>query len=97
MTLPRPTASRAVLVGVSEFKYLKKIPAALNNVDELSSVLQDGEMWALPRDRISNLKDASSSELILNVLHQAADDAQDTLLLYIASHGLLDSEAENCT
>ncbi|MEV5721149.1 hypothetical protein AB0L41_45410 [Amycolatopsis mediterranei] len=46
--LPDPRASRAVLVGVSDYTALEELPAVGNNVETLRNVFTDSDLWGLP-------------------------------------------------
>jgi hypothetical protein len=91
MSLPNPSKSSAILLGVSNYSNLPKLPSVANNIKGLSALIQETDMWALPASRIVQLSDVSSSELVMKSIVSAANTTTDTLLLYIAGHGLLDA------
>ncbi|WP_306216005.1 caspase family protein [Actinoplanes sp. RD1] len=90
MGLPDPKASRAVLVGVSRYKYLPPLPAVANNVTALSELLTSGRGWQLPPAHCVTLLDPPSASTVLHKIHTAARQATSGLLIYFAGHGLLD-------
>ena len=92
--LPNPDASRAVLVGVSEYTTLEELPSVTNNVATLRRVLTDADLWGLPDDHCHTLVNPTSVEQVLDVVHTAASAATDALLFYFAGHGLLDDRLD---
>lgn len=92
--LPSPDASRAVLVGVSEYTTLEELPAVANNVATLHRVLTDADLWGLPAEHCVTLLNPTSVEQVLDAVHTAASAASDALLFYFAGHGLLDDRLD---
>jgi predicted transcriptional regulator len=92
--LPNPDASRAVLVGVSEYSTLEELPAVPNNVATLRRLLTDPDLWGLPDEHCRTLVNPTSVEQVLDTLHTAATAATDALLFYFAGHGLLDDRLD---
>lgn len=92
--LPNPDASRAVLVGVSEYSTLEELPAVPNNVATLRRVLTDADLWGLPDEHCLTMVNPTSVEQVLDALHAAASTATDALLFYFAGHGLLDDRLD---
>ncbi|MCG5445930.1 caspase family protein [Micromonospora sp. NIE79] len=92
--LPDPAASRAVLIGVSEYRSMPGIPAAERNVRGLAALLTDPTLWGLPPEHCRVVIDPTSSEEVLRAVHEASMAATDALVVYFAGHGLLDDIAE---
>jgi hypothetical protein len=92
--LPDPRASRAVLVGVSDYRTLEPLPAVENNIATLRSVITDTELWGLSDEHCVALLNPSSVDTVLDAVHTAASEASDTLLFYFAGHGLLDDRSD---
>ncbi|MBF6147058.1 caspase family protein [Nocardia nova] len=93
MTYPDPTNSRAILIGVGTYEHsdrLPHIPAAVHNITDLREHLT-GPGAVLASENCWTVADPSSSSHIGDLLDQAAEQASDTLLVYYAGHGLLDS------
>lgn len=92
--LPHPLASRAVLVGVSDYTSLERLPAVANNVATLRRVITDPDLWGLPDDHCVTLLNPTSVDEVLDAVHSAASAASDALVFYFAGHGLLDDRSE---
>ncbi|MFI0901602.1 caspase domain-containing protein [Streptomyces sp. NPDC020983] len=91
---PDPTASRAVLVGVSHYSFLEPLPAVANNLPALASALTAADAWGLPEDHCTIISEPRDAQKIADVLWQQAQAATDTLLFYFGGHGLIDSRGE---
>ncbi|HEX9999657.1 MAG TPA: caspase family protein [Actinoplanes sp.] len=94
MPLPDVDASRAVLIGTADYHHLESLPAVANNLAGLLTVLRDPDLWGLPAEHCAVLLNPGSVDDVLEVVHRAARAATDTLLIYYAGHGLLDSSSE---
>jgi hypothetical protein len=92
--LPDPALSRAVLVGVSTYLHLEPLPAVANNLPALADVLTSPASWDLPAGHCTVVAEPDTMPAMLDPVQQAADSAQDTLLVYFAGHGLLDSRGD---
>lgn len=92
MKLADPGRSRAILVGVGNYLYLPPLPATINNVEELALCLCDENLWGLPRSHCTVVRNPDSQERVLHGLHDAAEKADDTLIVYFAGHGLRDPD-----
>ncbi|MFC9529033.1 ATP-binding protein [Streptomyces sp. NPDC056975] len=88
--LPDPHRSRVVLVGASRFAQLPELPAVAPNVAELLDVFTSEEVWGLPADHCTVLRNPSGPRAVSQALKQAASEATDTLIFYYAGHGLID-------
>lgn len=87
--LPDPSHSRAILVGVAEYRSLSTLPAAGNNLSALAEALLSDMIWGLPTEHCAVVRDPRSAADMLDPV-MAAQDATDTLLFYYAGHGLVD-------
>ncbi|WP_435642657.1 caspase family protein [Streptomyces sp. H49] len=92
--LPDPALSRAVLAGVSSYAKLESLPAVANNLRDLAAVLASPLSWELPPGHCTVVGEPSTSHDLLDPISRAADEAEDTLLVYFAGHGLLDGRGE---
>ncbi|MFC8359997.1 caspase family protein [Streptomyces griseorubiginosus] len=90
MALPDPSTARAVIVGVQNYSLLESLPAVANNVARLSELLRDPGLWGLSAEHCRVLLDPASDREVLDAVHKAASEAEDTFLLYFAGHGLPD-------
>ncbi|MFF1613526.1 caspase domain-containing protein [Amycolatopsis sp. NPDC058278] len=92
--LPDPRASRAVLVGVSDYTSLEALPAVRNNIETLHRVFTDPDLWGLPDEHCVTLLNPGSVDDVLEAVHAAASEASDALVFYFAGHGLLDDRSD---
>jgi predicted restriction endonuclease len=91
MMLPDISTSRAVLIGTSKYNILPELPGVDGNLTALSAILQNDELWGLPKEHCTVVRNPERAEDILEPLKTAAAAATDTLLLYFAGHGIPDS------
>ncbi len=86
-----PARSRAVLLGVSYFPRdpdrLPALPTVQNNLRDLGRALADPTILGIDPRHITVVDDRPSSEM-LSRLVEAADEAEDTLIVYYAGHGV---------
>ncbi|MET7438422.1 caspase family protein [Streptomyces sp. NPDC005568] len=92
-TLPDPARSRAVLIGTASYRHLPQLPAVEANVVDLAAELCDATVWGLPVQHCTVVTDPQSPLAMLDPVHQAGDEATDTLIVYYAGHGMRDSES----
>ncbi|MGW4164815.1 caspase, EACC1-associated type, partial [Streptomyces sp. NPDC004788] len=90
MTLPDPGASRAVLIGIDDYRNLPSLRPVGRGRDRLAELLRDPAVWGLPEDGITVYGAQAGRDEILAAIKEAARAATDTLLLYFAGHGLRD-------
>ncbi|PPK63808.1 caspase family protein [Actinokineospora auranticolor] len=89
MRLPNAERSQVVLIGTSSFGGdLHDLPAVANNVTDLVDVLTDSEIGGFDRSNCTVLLDEQDADKILDTLAEAAGQAGDVLLVYIATHAL---------
>jgi uncharacterized caspase-like protein len=91
--LPDRSGSRAVLIGVAEYRELEALPSVGANLTQLSALFQDPSRWGLPASNCLGLRNPSSSEVVCDALEAAAAEVTDTLVFYYAGHGLIDADA----
>jgi putative transcriptional regulator len=91
-SLSDPLASRAVLIGVADYRHLPGLPAVANNVDALARLLADEAVWGLPDRRCSRIRDPASPVEVDRALREAAAGAgpDGLLFVYYAGHGLVE-------
>ncbi|MFF5233231.1 caspase domain-containing protein [Dactylosporangium sp. NPDC000521] len=92
--LPDPAGSRAVLVGVSRYRRMDGLGSVRHNLEALRGLLVDAGRWGLPDGNCVVLPEPESTREVLDVLHEQAVQATDTLLFYFAGHGLIDVRDE---
>ena len=86
-----PSRSRALLVGASRFgpaAKLNDLPTVRAGVEELERLLTDPARGGLDDSAVHVLLDPSSPRDVDTALMSLADEADDTLLVYYAGHGL---------
>lgn len=91
--LPDPAESRVVLIGAAEYETLPSLKPVAQNLLGIRNVLCDPELWGLPAEACTVVPDPQSAVDIVDPVSEAARVAQDTLLVYYAGHGLLDSDS----
>jgi hypothetical protein len=91
--LPDPAASRAVFIGTSVFDHLDDIPGVAAGLHDLSAAFTDPQIASFIQARTAVVHNPADASQALTPLETAAQDADDTLLLYIACHGLLSAYA----
>ncbi|MEU9489200.1 caspase family protein [Streptomyces decoyicus] len=90
--LATPAASRAVLIGVHEYKYLPSLPAVRNNLTGLADTLTDERIWGLPRENVVTVPQPEKASDLVDSVADACAQATDTVVIYYAGHGLTDDE-----
>ncbi|CAM5237034.1 caspase family protein [Streptomyces aurantiogriseus] len=91
--LPDPARSRAVLIGTASYRHLPQLPAVEAGVVDLAAELCDATVWGLPVQHCTVVTDPLSAQALLDPVHQASEEATDTLLVYFAGHGMRDAES----
>ncbi|MFI7468569.1 Hsp70 family protein [Nonomuraea sp. NPDC049646] len=87
---PDPARCRAVLVGTTTYTdqvMWPALPAVRANVTDLAEVLTGPRSWGLRRDHCAQLIDPASSDHVLDLIHDAATEAADTVFIYYSGHG----------
>lgn len=88
--LADPARSYAVLVGTSAYRSdeLGDLPAVRNNLEDLRAVLTDPDLGGLRPDHCVVLHDPADDLTVIDEVWRCAERAEDTLLVYVAGHGL---------
>ena len=92
-TLPDPSTSRAVLIGVARYPRMsdeRQLPAVEQNLTGLAARLADGRIWGLPAAHCVVLRGTADADHVIGALRTAAGEAEDALIFYYAGHGLTD-------
>jgi molecular chaperone DnaJ len=88
--LPDPDRSRVLLLGAAHYTGgLPDLPAVGNNLRALRRELTDPEGGGLPDERCRMALDPVNAGEVGRLLHAAALEATDLLLVYYAGHGLV--------
>ncbi|MEU8627625.1 transporter substrate-binding domain-containing protein [Streptomyces sp. NPDC048669] len=90
--LPDPGASRAVLVGTSRYQHLEQLPAVSNNLQALAGLLSGPLSLQLPAQHVTVVENPAAAHTVVREVREAAAEATDTLVVYFAGHGLIDSQ-----
>lgn len=90
MTEQQTRGSRAVLFGVHAFTHFPSLEGVSRNIPALLAQLTDPEVGALPKENCVVLPAHSEQGRILDAVCQAAEEADDLLLVYYAGHGHFD-------
>ncbi|MFJ4895022.1 caspase domain-containing protein [Streptomyces sp. NPDC088788] len=90
--LPDPDKSRAVLFGVGTYTHLEALPGVPAGLRDLGTALT-APTGAFSPEHAQVMVDPGSATEILDVVKEASDTAEDTLLLYFSGHGLIDSHS----
>jgi hypothetical protein len=83
---PNYERSRGILIGTSKYNYLPNMPAALNSLQDMRSLLVNS-LCGWPKNRISIFENAHSTGGIKVQLAQQIRDASDVLFVYYVGHG----------
>jgi hypothetical protein len=86
-----PGRSRIVLVGTPDYRddQLPDVPQISANLADLAAVFADPQLGGFPEQHCVTAPPRASVDEIGDLLHQAAEAAEDLLLFYFAGHGLL--------
>lgn len=86
---PNRTGWRAVLIGVGRYTNpgFTDIPAAANNIHDLERLLTAPTGAALPSEHCTTLVDPETPAQVGALLADAANQADDVLLVYYTGHG----------
>ncbi|MCQ4206820.1 caspase family protein [Streptomyces longispororuber] len=93
--LPDPSQSRAVLIGTASYRHLDQLPAVGTNLVDLAAELGDATVWGLPDRHCTVVADPLSAPAMLDPVHQAGNEATDTLIVYYSGHGMRDAESSD--
>lgn len=85
-----PRRSTCVLIGVDDYTHLDSLRGVKHNLTELRAALTDNDIWGIPEDRITTVSNPRTPSELVGPIREAAKQAEDTLIVYYAGHGLLD-------
>ncbi|GLW90681.1 caspase family protein [Actinokineospora globicatena] len=88
--VPDRETSRVVLAGACRFRHLPDLPAVRNNVGDLRDCLSDPTIWGLAARNITTVTETVSAAGLVDAVHAAAAEAEDTLVFYYSGHGMVD-------
>ncbi|NUR00668.1 MAG: protein kinase [Streptomyces sp.] len=82
--------SACVLIGVDDYTRLDKLRSVQHNLTELKAALMDPNIWGIPEGRILTVANPASPAELVGPITDAAELAEDALIVYYAGHGLID-------
>ncbi|MFG3295687.1 esterase-like activity of phytase family protein [Streptomyces sp. NPDC048179] len=85
-----PERSACVLIGVDDYRHLDKLRSVRHNLAELRAALTDPSIWGIPESRIREVVNPVSPAELVGPITEAAELAEDALIVYYAGHGLID-------
>ncbi|QKW34204.1 caspase family protein [Actinomadura sp. NAK00032] len=85
-TVADPRRSRAVLIGVSDYTSMPRLPAVQNNLSGLKAALCDPRVWGLPERNCITLWQPTDAAQVMDAVQDAASGAEDALLVYYIGH-----------
>ncbi|MET9861904.1 caspase family protein [Streptomyces smyrnaeus] len=88
MGLPDPDRTRVVLIGTAEYQHFPDSPAVHNNISRLAELFRSPHIGGLPAGHCVTAPDPTRADDVLDLVHQAASEATDTLVVYFAGHGM---------
>ncbi|NUU22130.1 MAG: tetratricopeptide repeat protein [Streptomycetaceae bacterium] len=91
--LPDTATSRAVVIGAASYAFLPDLPAVARNVDGVRGTFCDPRLWGLLPESCRTVVDPDDPDDVVGAVMDAAREARDTLVVYYAGHGLLDSDS----
>ena len=87
--------SRAVLIGISNYKYLPPVPAAANSLERMANILTS-DLCGWPRERVSLFSNELGPGDLPDRLITLFEEAKDVALFYFVGHGQIDVEDHLC-
>ncbi|WP_433342488.1 caspase, EACC1-associated type [Streptomyces sp. CA-253872] len=85
-----PARSVCVLIGVDDYAHLDPLRSVRHNLAGLRAALTDPEIWGIADDRVVVVGNPRDAAALTGPVREAAERAEDTLLVYYAGHGLVD-------
>lgn len=89
-----PAESACVIIGVDRYANLPPLPGVRNNLKALKAALTDRTIGGMPRRNCRIVSNPRTITGALKPIEEAVRAARDTLIVYYAGHGFLDSRQE---
>nr|WP_267882412.1 tetratricopeptide repeat protein [Streptomyces flavovirens] len=85
-----PARSRIVLLGSASYDddQLSDVPQISANLRDLTAVLTDPGLGGFPQECCVTIPPQATGRAVGQMLHRAANEAEDLLLFYFAGHGI---------
>ncbi|WP_024799391.1 esterase-like activity of phytase family protein [Nocardia sp. BMG51109] len=90
-----PANSACVLIGVDRYDAsdLPTLRGVSNNLEQLSDVLEDEDIWGIERDRLRVVPNPRTPADLIRPIRKMSELATDTLIVYYSGHGLKNLDA----
>ncbi len=89
-----PAESACVIIGVDRYADLPPLPGVRNNLKALKAALTDRTIGGMPKKNCRIVPNPRTVAAALKPIEEAVRAARDTLIVYYAGHGFLDSRQE---
>lgn len=86
-----PEKSFAILIGISRYNFFEDVEPVANNIETLTSILCNEEIFGISDDDIVTITSGSSGDVkkkVMEAVEQAGEAGKETVLLYFAGHGV---------
>lgn len=93
---PRGRRNRAVLFGVTSYRYLEDLPGVRDNLDELHRVLTAGAAGVFQPGQVARVS-PDNRHAFITALDAAVSAAPHLLLVYFAGHGRVHKDGSRLT
>ncbi|MFF8196463.1 hypothetical protein ACF05L_37640 [Streptomyces bobili] len=87
--MPDPSRCRSILFGVGAYAHLEPLPSVPAGLRDLAAALAYPS-GAFAADHSRVVVDPPNATEVLDLVQEASDEAEDTLLLYFSGHGLIE-------
>jgi putative AlgH/UPF0301 family transcriptional regulator len=91
MNLANPDSSSVVLIGTAEYDHadVDNVPSVGANLTDLTEAFRDPNIWGVPADNITLLRDMHSPGEVSRAIREAAKTTREDglFLVYYAGHG----------
>lgn len=91
--IPDPRRSSCVLIAVDGHQEATKLPAARRNVEDLRAAFTDPGIWGIPSAKVHKIVNPGSLKELTDIIGDAAEEADDALIVYYAGHGRHDKKS----
>ncbi|MFD7661833.1 esterase-like activity of phytase family protein [Streptomyces sp. NPDC059788] len=83
-----------MIIGVDRYTHLAPLPGVRNNLKALKAALTDRTIGGMPKGNCRVVSNPRTVTAALRPIEQAVRTVRDTLIVYYAGHGFLDSRPE---
>src|ERR1700756_1192555 len=89
--------TRAVLIGIDNYTFLRKVPCAKDNINDFAALLEDPQILGIPKKSIRKIVNKQNDTILRELKDFINEDANinvETLILYYIGHGLRDKSSQ---